>query len=295
MRRSSAAGAGQRGPADLVAVGQRDRAADPGAPAQPGGEQAERRGRAEPDACRSRAPRASRGRPAGHRGVGSSTPVSLADHLERLLGVELGGAAPGRGVDDQRAGRLAHGEVVDELLDAAGPRREVVGDQQGAAHRRSPGRTRGRRPSAPRWTGGWRNIRYSQRGGSGSDRLTAAEAALHRLEGGRVAGQRQRVRVGAGLDAPGHRVCSRRGDQPGDAWPAPAAARSPAARRSSRRRPAAAAPATSRAGRARTRPRRRRARRGPCRSARRCPWRGRARARRPTRHLGGRRLASSVS
>ena len=68
------AGAGQRRPADLVAVGQRDHARDAGPAAQTLGQQAERRRRAEPDrvAVVCRASSAAR---RATLGVGSSTPV----------------------------------------------------------------------------------------------------------------------------------------------------------------------------------------------------------------------------
>src|SRR6201999_3102584 len=58
----------------------------------------------------------------------------VPDHLERLGGVEGGVAVPLRGVDGELAGVEAQGKLVDERLDAAPPRREVVGDDQRASH-----------------------------------------------------------------------------------------------------------------------------------------------------------------
>ena len=115
----------------------------------PGGRRpvAQRRRRAAPAGPRRRTStvsqpcaRASRGRPAGdHAGWAAAPAVRSPDHLERLVGVELRGAPPaGRVDDDASPARLADREVVHEGLDAAGAGREVVGDQQGAAHEARP-------------------------------------------------------------------------------------------------------------------------------------------------------------
>src|SRR3712207_7427597 len=71
---------------------------------------------------------------------------------------------------------------VHELLDAAGPRREVVGDQQGTGHQRAP--RANARAAAMRSTvdGCDANRTCSQVGGSGSDRFTLPRSEEHTSE-----------------------------------------------------------------------------------------------------------------
>ena len=218
-------------------------------------------GAAAPNQTRVAAVRAGQlARPAGRPpGVGSSTRVALPDHLERLLGVELR-RRPRQlgGVDHHRAGRLADRQVVHEGLDAAGPGREVVGDQQGTAHR--PASRAYARAAAIRST------------------VDGCDGRPEVLPAGRVGvGQVDRRRAGAASPRrwPGRRSAPARARRPAPrpgATPAPAPGRRPARRPSTsgeqqrerprlgdrvdagppqQRRPA------SRAGRAR-RPRRRR-------------------------------------
>ena len=95
-------------------------------------EQPERRGRAEPDAGAART-RAARRPPAGARPASARAARSGAARTGNGCAAS-NSAEPGvvGGVDDDRAGRLAHRQLVHERLDAALPRREVVGDDQRA-------------------------------------------------------------------------------------------------------------------------------------------------------------------
>ena len=93
-------GAGQRGPPGLVAVRLGHRPGDPGPAAQSGGEQPERGRRAEPHGVAAVRP-GQLGRPARDGRRGQQHAGVFPDHLERLVGVELRRALPGRGVDDQ--------------------------------------------------------------------------------------------------------------------------------------------------------------------------------------------------
>ena len=268
MRRSSAARTGQRRPADLVPVGLRDRPVDarPAGAARsassPSGAAAPNQTVSQPCA---RAISAARRATAG---VGSSTPVSSRITSNGCSASNSAAPRQVERVDDQRAGRLAHRQVVHELLDAAGPGREVVGDQQGPAHALAPAPyARAAGDPLPRWTDGCANSRYSSGCGSGSARLSCGQPApaSPRTCAGSSVSASACASARASIAA-GHQVCSRAGDQPGDRGDARAAARSPAARRSSvDAGPRAAGRSTSRAGRARSPRRRRRARRAGCR------------------------------
>src|SRR4030095_16522560 len=90
-----------------------------------------------------------------------------------LIRVELLPAPPLGRVDDHGLVRLPYQEVMDELLDASRSRREVVRDQECAAHR-SP-RAKARAAAIRSTTDGWlANMTYSRRGGSTSARLVVA-------------------------------------------------------------------------------------------------------------------------
>jgi len=58
----------------------------------------------------------------------------VPDHLERLDGVERGVALPPGRVDGELVRVEAQRKLMNERLDAALPRREVVGDDQGTSH-----------------------------------------------------------------------------------------------------------------------------------------------------------------
>jgi hypothetical protein len=120
----------QRHPADrdLDPVGEAD-ARHPGRPGEAAGEQPEREGGAEGDHVGGDLA-GQRHRPAQHAGDGQHRATGVADDPEPLLGVELGRARPRRRVHHHLLGRQAADQVVAVLLDAAGPRREVVGHQQ---------------------------------------------------------------------------------------------------------------------------------------------------------------------
>src|SRR5262249_52936987 len=123
--------AGQRGPAGLVAMRDRDGLAYAG-PAQLGRDQAERGGGAEDDGLG--VPRLRDGRrAAGDRGHREHQRRRVPNYLEWLLRVELRGAVPRGRVDGQPLRREPAGKLVHERLDTALPGREVVGDDQRAA------------------------------------------------------------------------------------------------------------------------------------------------------------------
>src|SRR6185369_9280849 len=112
------------------------------------------------------------GRPLGDRRGRQQDRGVLLDHVEWLLGIEVLVAGVLRAVDDQRPLGQPYGQIVHELLDPAGARREVVRDEQ-RGHR-SP-RANARAAAIRSTTDGWvANIRYSQRGGSTSARLVVA-------------------------------------------------------------------------------------------------------------------------
>jgi hypothetical protein len=112
----------------LDPVGEAD-ARHPGRPGEAAGEQPEGEGGAEGDHVGADLA-GQRHRPAQHVGDRQHRLPGVADDPERLLGVELGGAGPGRRVHHDLLGRQPADQVVAVLLDAAGAGREVVGHQQ---------------------------------------------------------------------------------------------------------------------------------------------------------------------
>ena len=137
---------------------------------------AQRRARAGPAArrrrrtrCRSRAAGRARRRPGRSPGVGSSMPVRPPDHRVRQRGV-VARPTPGsrrRARRPTSGGRRAS-SACDERLDAALPRREVVGDDQGAGHGRlQPCPVLARARSARRSSGASRRTTARPRAGRG--------------------------------------------------------------------------------------------------------------------------------
>ena len=283
------AGAGQQRPADLVAVGRRDGAVEP----ERAGEQPERRRGAEPHAVAALRP-GQLARAPQHVGHRQHQRARVAHHRERLAGVEGRRALPRRGVDDDLVRGLAHGQRVHERLDAAGPRREVVRDDErphrpSSPRRRSHSRTIASRSVVVGWVA---NSAYASGCGLEVRQVRQRQPPLRVGEDLRVAGQVERVDVGAGLDRARDEVGRRRDHAACRRRRARARAGRPSGR-ACRRRRCGAAPATTTAARpARTPPRRRPARRAASRPARRPRRRGRARARRrarPPRASPGRR------
>ena len=85
----------------------------------------------------------------------------------------------------------------------------------------------------------------------GVGQVDGAEPPLHRLESRRIAGQLERVRVGAGLDPAGDERLRRAADQPGDRGDGQQQPDRPRVADRRRPRPGAAGRSTSRAGTAR--------------------------------------------
>ena len=129
------AAARQRRPADLVPVAGRDDPLDPGRNA------ARRRAGPAAPPPRTRPPCSPRPwprrGPAGHLRGRQQHRGRVPQHRERLGRVELGRPRRGGREHHHRAGRLPDRQLVHERLDAAGPGREVVGDDQRAPHRNS--------------------------------------------------------------------------------------------------------------------------------------------------------------
>ena len=195
-----------------------------------------------------------------------------------------------RGQDDDRLRRPAGQQGRDEGLDAALPRREVVGDDQCPGHGRSSRSQSCARATRSAAVGCEPKNHCQAAGGSGSERLVPARSRCIADERVRVAGEVEGVHVGAGLDVPGHEVLQR-------AWTPGCRPRSGTGRAGrSAGRPASPRPTAGSSGGAGQQPaERRHAGRGPERAhqgagedvvGRR---RGRARARRSTR--SGRRAA----
>ena len=265
-------GAGQRRPADLVAVGGRRPAARAPAARSAGGEQPERGGRAEPDRVAAVLARQSRG-PAGDRAGWAAAPaVRLADHRERLLGVEAAAALAPRRRRRRPPSRRAGGPRSSCTKDWMPPGRggKSLVTSRVRAHRpasRAYARAAAIRSTVDGWTPR-SEVLPAGRVGVGQVRPRRAGVCI----ASKVAGspvRREGVRVGAGLDpagderlhrawrpAPGdrdHREQQRERARSSAIESTPAAAQ--------QRRPA------SRAGRARPRPVRRPARRSACRSS----------------------------
>ena len=179
MRCISCAGAGQRHPAGLVAVRGADQVPD-ARRAQRRGQQAERCGGPEEGAVAAVPAGEVGGRAARRRGVGSSIAGGPPDDgigQRRVVGGRARGVG---GQHDQRVRRAAGQQRRDEGLDAALPRREVVGDDQRARHGRSSRRSsRSARPT--RWAAvGCDPKNHCQTaGGSGSDEVGGGQPPLH--------------------------------------------------------------------------------------------------------------------
>ena len=171
-----------------------------------------RRPRAAPGASRpsgAAAPKHSASQPCRGRGhgrrragrVGSSTPVGCRTTGNGCGGVEGGRARRVGGVARRPSPAGGGRAVVHEGLDAALPRREVVGDDQGAAHRGAePQPVAGERDPL-RAVVGWLKKSIGKAGGRGRPDW-CRQALVHRDEGDRVAGQVERVDVRARLDVP---------------------------------------------------------------------------------------------
>jgi hypothetical protein len=122
----------QHGPADLVPVGGGHETACTCRP-QCGREQSEWRGRTEPHRG-GPVPAQRLGDAPAHRRRRREQRGRVPDDRKGLLGVEVRRSGVIRGVDDDVAGQ-PYGELMDEGLNAACPRREVVGDDEDPAPR----------------------------------------------------------------------------------------------------------------------------------------------------------------
>ena len=134
-RRSGAAGRGRPAarPSRPRARGSARRPARTPACRSAGREQPERRGRPEPGPRRSRARARSRRARRATPGVGSITEVGCRTTGNGCSASNA--AAPGHARRRRPPSpRAAERQLVHERLDAAGPRREVVGDDQGTSH-----------------------------------------------------------------------------------------------------------------------------------------------------------------
>lgn len=130
----------QRDPADLVAMGAGDNAFRAGPP-QVWCEQAERRGRSEPDRTAAMLDQRRDDATASARGRDQQT-GRVSDHRERLVGIERGRASVIGCVHDNRTLRLSNRDGVNERLDSADSGRKVVRHDERSAH--------GSRASQPR-------------------------------------------------------------------------------------------------------------------------------------------------